>query len=357
MSIPGFSAEYSIYISKSHYSTTGMLAPVDGSIVHEMSSTLEDLMSSQLAECGKACDKESAPEIHRSAWSGPLVTPMSDPGHLSTLHDDCDKCIKDCLVSLGTCSALAGGACGASFAVPFVGLALGLACEFAAAAACNEIHVSCVNTCRDVGGKCCPVQCGAPGTKCCHYGETCLDSDKGLCCYQGMEHCYGGPQALCYDPKTEKCMPNGEACSSKYVCGDTCCPPEKGHCCGSICAPLFSTCCNGILCELGQSCHQQTHKCCWKPCGSICCDQDQTCCGSKCCEKNQHCVNGTCVACPAGQFSCNISGAPECCPEGYTCCTGSGTGSQNGECCSPDQCCGIHGGGCFPKGSLYCVPW
>jgi hypothetical protein len=364
MTMPGFSAQTSLYRSRLYYCTSG---PLGGSVEEHVSfaRSLEALASggsinSQIAvdrtTAGGRRSKAHAPygvpllaRAHgdwnpraRPSRSGSII-PSSEPGHQSFPADssDCNNCTTNCTIAAGGCDVGVDAGCAACWAIPIPGAdaACYAACVAAGTAACYAAGSSCVNGCYNIGSPCCPVDCGVG---CCDRGETCLDSSQGLCCSQGLQPCRG-PQESCYDPTKETCLPSGVGCPVGQACGNNCCgeyaqcvDPNSGNCC-----PLLT----GI------------------PCGNQCCDGlTERCTSTGCCPINQAC-GGTC--CPPGSI-CNANDqcvvAPSCQP-GQTLCVSFDKTKQNccngdQQCCDDGTCCG---GASQPNNicceALGCIPY
>ena len=357
ISMPGFSAQTSLYRSTVYYCTLG---PLSGSIEERVFSThsLEAILSAGSLNSKKAVERSAAaghpPKVNAPGGASLIATaqegwnprtktsrvgsviPSSEPGHQSFPADSsqCNDCTNNCTIAAAGCDVGVDAGCAACWAIPIPGAdaACYAACVAAGTAACYAAGSGCINGCYNIGSPCCPVDCGVG---CCDRGETCLDSSQGLCCSQGLQPCRG-PQESCYDPSTETCLPSGVGCPAGQACGNNCCgeyaqcvDPSTGNCC-----PLLT----GI------------------PCGNQCCDGlTERCTTTGCCPINQACA-GTC--CPPGSI-CNANNecvaAPSCQP-GQVLCVSLDKTKQN--CCDGDQqCCddGTCCGGASQSDNICCA--
>jgi len=221
MTIPGFTAQASLYSTSSHY-------------------------RSSASEVGDFRPNQS---IVPSYFPGPATQAV------------CNTCLTKAARDYGICfgiAAVGSAACG-----PFYP-----ACFGAAVAGCWAKMGWDLGECAVED--CCPKLCGAinpfePGTGCCDENDTCVDrydpNSRGGCCPSDQIVCAG------------KCCAKGESC-----CGETCCP--AGYHCrdGWICEPEFIGDFPNTppptppkrpinYCKIG-----------WEPCGGTCCPPGLQCC-------------------------------------------------------------------------------
>jgi hypothetical protein len=306
MSTPGFSAERSLYRSKSHYRGARNSALVEGARVIDLSCGSGD------AVVGPALVIARIPGEARES----SIVPMSLPGNHWNPRTStrCVSCVNDCGAAEVACIAASTGACAALWVVPFIGGGLFAGCAAAATALCTAAAESCSSNCFNIGSQCCPVACG---NSCCNSSELCLDSGQGLCCTAGTLPCYG-PNKSCYDPRREKCLPSGAGCPVGSECGDNCCDqysqcidPNLGNCCSRFSGiPCGSECCD----ILTQGCTAMG-----------CCPREQAC-DDYCCSSGYICRNGQCIVaktCSAAESLCvsDDGKSQNCCPRGMSCWT------------------------------------
>jgi hypothetical protein len=348
--MPGFSAERSVYVSKSVYRAAG--AQLQTVAVFPALSG-DGLASQGSFSCGYGLNQFAVGSLPQSrAFNEQLpvadiartVVPMSVSGHQTDLSGQCYGCENQCLVvwSIGCENTVIAGCAGLT-AIPFVGGIAAAACMGIGLVACYFAYKNCLSNCRNIGSPCCPVACG---NGCCNYNELCLDTEQALCCSPGTLPCTG-PQESCYDPRTEKCLPSGVGCPFGQECGNNCCGT------GAVCIDSNSGACCDLLTGV--------------PCGNECCDgRTQQCTTTGCCPKAQACgdtccpggsvcgANGQCVVaqtCQPGEFLCVSQDKTKqrCCAGDQACC-------EDGSCCGGSsnpgyQCCGSRG--CVLQ--TYCV--
>jgi hypothetical protein len=339
MHIPNFTAESSIYRTKSVYRAAGAELQAEA-VFPALSGGPFESHGSHSCGCGlHQFAVGSLPQFRADYGHWPVaetartVFPMSVSGHQTDLSGQCSACQDECLaIGLG-CEAGVALGCMAALAIPFIGEIAYFACAGIGFVACYFAWENCFNNCHNIGSACCPTQCG---NRCCGGSETCLDSGKGLCCSAGMKGCQGPLGESCYDPNSEVCSVSGIACPGTSLCGDNCCGE------GAVCIDSSSgTCCNvltGIVCH-GECCDGSRQRCT----NTGCCLKEQAC-GDVCCPFGSICgPNGNCITAPAcgpNEFLCVSSDGSKqnCCPGNADCCL-------DGSCCvGPGMsCCGSAG--------------
>lgn len=151
--------------------------------------------------------------------------------------------------------------------------------------------------------------CINPATDACVNGQVC-DINKVCTDSSGA--------SVCYDPKTQTCLPDGTLCTTTNVCGQSCIDPTVDVCInGKACGITHA--CSGSCCEESQKC-STNGKC--VDCADDLCEGGRKCCDTASGEK---CINDTCC------IPCGDSGV--CCPESQQCI------DATGECCDPSQIC------------------
>jgi hypothetical protein len=363
MTVPGFTAEGSLFRSKGNYRSSGGATPSDGGILLAFSSSPLEAFSLEAfganlageyhpnADVAHAIDPTAkAPldwNLHVVTSHGSPIVPMSEPGHQSNTEfsSDCQNCMSNCTAILGSCVANGLGSCAGCAplaAIPFVGGALTAACVAVCVGvnitACIAAGNACMSGCHNIGSPCCWVDCGVGS--CCNRGESCLDSAQGLCCSAGTQPC-PGPQKSCFDPTTETCLSSGLGC-----------PIGQG--CGSVCCDSFSQCVDP---NSGTCCNRFTQV----PCGNQCCEFGQDCTDTGCCPHEQACGG---ICCPSGLI-CNASGqcvVPPVCQVGEFLCVSEDRTQQRccpggSQCCEDASCCPGLGSGfiCCPGRSPSCM--
>jgi len=318
-----------------------------------------EIEGSEVGSGGAASQSVASRDIRSSSASDEALRAKGDTGHDSnpTASAGCAACWGGCSGAAAGCIAGVSVACAATTVFYAI-------CEAAAVAGCLGAYVGCVAGCNADGGPCCPVSCG--NVACCEDGETCLNSQTGLCCSPGTSVCVGeeccatseicidsGPNAgtccepenrcgnaccgpadtclqavsLCCAPSqtpcinkccdTEGCIENGPnagtCCEPERICGDTCCTAELYSGCIealSLCCPFASPPCGTICCNLGEQCLP----------GNNCCPDERVCAGGVCCAEGSGCNldTNTCVECPAPNMRyCQEAGT--CCPNTQVC--------------------------------------
>jgi len=207
--------------------------------------------------------------------------------------DLCWRCTDSCLGH----AALESLGC---LFVPFV-----FGCEVAVVAR----GIACGNRCYDLGGQCCPVDCGGTehGEGCCATGTQCLNATAQTCCYSWEEPC--GGKECCFG--TQECVSgaNGPQCCEP--CGTDCCNTSNDYFCKTDQSP-------GQCCKQGQECG--TVCCAWNDvtnapsetcrAPNLCCGIFTTDCNGTCCDLGQVCTNGQCAepppaACLSPNLACS----------------------------------------------------
>ena len=200
-----------------------------------------------------------------------------------------------CYLSIEADYAVATAVCIGSSAICAFTFGIPCAVCWAAALSASLVHARICNT-----GPCCPTACGPQGflgnSQCCLSGETCLNSDIGLCCKKsetacaGKSCCHGGQFCMTSGPQKGTCCPPQATCNGGLTCckdgtqcfnGNTCCAPEKqcgGNCCkdGPGGAPF----------DLGFCANSKT---------GLCCTGRQVEANGICCLPGEKNVNGFCV--------------------------------------------------------------
>jgi hypothetical protein len=235
MTLPGFSAGYSLYRASGHYrSAEG--SPFDGSQI--------------------------------SQWAVPAYYPKSES------MGKCQARLEGCLQAYGICVA------GALLFPPAI-------------AACNVAQLTCTGIALAPGTDCCPKVCeldpfNQPGGGCCDYDEHCVDiedpNSRHGCCPAGQNVCGG----KCCRPG-EKCC-GGSCCpSAAECCGDECGCSEGRVCQNGTCVyPPFGP---YTPVDPGVTQIPKPESGCppgWKECRNFCCAPDMKCCGYGC---DAACVN------------------------------------------------------------------
>ena len=280
MTMPGFSAETSLYRTSIQYSSTWVLVQAGGAMPQLFCRVTD--CPCQYEQCRKA---------------GGTVVPGPQP-----------PCFYTCEVKPG-CTCKTGETC----CNPFTNF-----CCPPGETCCNPETKFC---CRQGQTPCC-----APGRNfCCPPGQLCCDPENNVCCPTGTVCCGGGCCApphqccgtSCTDIKTDpvNCGFCGNVCGRDQICanGQCVCPPGLAPClggCVDLRADSFNCGTCGNACGPGQTC--VNGQCC-KPCGGVCCQPGQTC------------VNGVCSWAPFGCAVCNDGSCP--------------CGNQTGA-----QLCASHGG-------------
>lgn len=154
------------------------------------------------------------------------------------------------------------------------------------------------------GNRCCPRDQPCCGGKCCPSGQYCADGDSALCCKPGEVvsngHCcppgYDWILGKCYLRCGRIYCPEGSYCSNPGT--NTCCPNGWSGCGAVACCPPGERCCGGKCCPQGQVCGSWEHSLCC-PSGEVGCDT--ICCPSGTCRKclvrvpTPHYVNVCCT--------------------------------------------------------------
>ncbi len=338
MTLPGFSADVTLYTSTRHY-RTGMPSAFAQGV--ELVAAIEPL------------------DIGRPVGFPPLILGgpqpcidwlacVRDAEHIRDLcFTQCEPCTKkealDCLwehqQNLEKCDSALGCPVGTTCSGDVhISNPLGYYCCPHGTVACRGQCVK--NTCgpgawfdRRICGCLCPKLCASPfvlnADKCeCECPSQTCPGIKRLnpltcecVCPKGYTDCGDG---ICRDLQKD-----GKNCGS---CGSTCILGQE-DCCDGVCRLLTTTdncgfC--GNTCQAGQDC--------CKP-GRVCKELNTTlncgACGKKC-DPGEICQYGQCV-CPSGRIKCGNT----CCPTGQSCCGGKCTDTKTDK-----QNCGACGNDC-----------
>ena len=225
----------------------------------------------------------------------------------------CSDCTENCAAQLSICSAGAASVLAGCFFPPACPGAVALAGELQAA--CDTENLGCQGYCEAF--KCCPKPCGIPnpfnpGEGCCDSGEHCVDG--------------GDPNARSGCCPSERAVCGGNCCAAgENCCGDSCCPADFICQQGTCCPPGTKTVCNGVCCD--GACDPSGNCCPWPShvCGDQCCPPFNKCCAGKCCGAYQQChpISGNCWTptrppspCRAGWTECG----GRCCSPDKQCC-------------------------------------
>jgi hypothetical protein len=202
---------------------------------------------------------------------------------------------------------------------------------------------TCGNAC-DIGYSCCAGKCCAPGGSCCPTGCQMLSSDVNNCGTCGNQCSFENGTGMCLEGvcKLTSCDSGYTNCNGRCVnlmtdpnnctaCGKTC---MKGQICNGACnCPDELMSCNGVCVDIGsdsKNCGKCSLDCgAGKCCAGLCCPAGKQCCGGACVDINSDQLNcGTC------NHKCDAS------------CSGVHAGCANGV-CAPSvamvKCFGVDG--------------
>ena len=225
----------------------------------------------------------------------------------SETQSSCRKCLDGCNSAAENCVADASSILLGCIFPPDCAIAVAAYGE--ALATCAITNAACKGVCAlPYFGSCCPKVCGFPdpldpGSGCCDEGEHCVDENdpnaRDGCCPADRSTCGGH----CCAPGDSCC--GDSCCPAGYTCDQgVCCPPYY-HVCGGQCCGAFNKCCNGQCCSSAdQQCDPVTGACStpprppspcragWELCAGECCPPDKVCCGDPlACREGYECIH------------------------------------------------------------------
>lgn len=366
MSLPGFTADASLYTTKSYYCTIGAgvrvqmddgVSPAFSNFSNSLLQKISPFMFVNYSRLlGRGTNRPrvrmSVPErrtmdmLGRRPMGIPERTTKSVPGYQPNVYEsqDCLDCINMCDSVQDRCNSFAYNFCLVACAPEAFFFGIGYVacfgfCYNVHGGDCEDDWEDCLDSCQGVGDICCPVNCpGYGGAMCCNDNETCLNPATGLCCPAGTTPdttqqicCDAGAipcpkSGDCYDPNTEECLSNGTICPKGQGCVYRCFDPGTEACVstGEVCPK--NQVCGDICCTTGE---------CIDPVNSVCCGLGQIGCGKACCDQSKDsCIKSTGECC-SFQQTCGLSEAgfgTSCCPSGTIC-------NAKNQCVKPQQTC------------------